>query len=359
MVTAPGCHRRSTLTRLGTDDYVTCKIDNVTTEDQSGGRPARSALLVANTGGHLRELHELRPRFDVEHVEWMTFDDEQSRSLLSQERVHQLRWTGSRDYGNTDRNMGHALSHLRRRRYDAVISTGAAVALSVLPVARALGMQCHYVESATRTHHPSVTGRLLAAVPGVHLYSQYNTSTSRRWSYAGSVFDGFAPIPPRAVSLRRVVVALGTMRQWSFRTAVERLLLVLPPGVEVTWQTGHTDVSGLNIDARPLLPSADLSRLMSEADLVVAHAGVGSSLDALSAGHRPLLLPRRASRREHVDDHQAAVAAELVRRGLAVAAEAPNITLQDMLDAAGRRVERTTSRPFTLLGPNRTGSTES
>lgn len=348
------CATGVTIPPLG--DLVSASRARLMTVRKDSGRPAVtscSAVLVANTGGHLRELHELAPRFGLDQVAWMTFDDEQSRSLLAGERVHHLAWTGSRDYANTARNMGAALSHLRAESYDTVISTGAAVALSVLPVARALGMQCHYVESATRTEHPSMTGRLLTAVPGVHRYSQYDTWAGGRWSYAGSVFDGFAPTPPRPVELRRVVVALGTMRQWSFRTAVERLLTVLPAGVEVTWQTGHTDVSGLDIDARPLLSATELSRLMAEADLVIAHAGVGSSLDALSAGHRPLLLPRRSSRGEHVDDHQASVARELVRRDLAVAAEAPEITRQHLLDAASRRVERVTPPAFALLGRTR------
>ena len=62
---------------------------------------------------------------------------------------------------------------------------------------------------------------------------------------------------------------------------------------------------------------------------------VGSSLDALEAGHRPVLLPGPAARGEHVDDHQEAVARELVRRDLAVMAEAPEVHEQHLLDAAG------------------------
>lgn len=305
-------------------------------------------MLVANTGGHLRELHELRPRLGLDRVAWLTFDDAQSASLLAGEEVHHLHWTGSRDYGNTARNVATALQHLRGHDYDAVVSTGAAVALSVLPVARALGLSCHYVESATRTRRPSMTGRLLALTPGVHRYTQYRSWEGRRWTYAGSVFDGFAPAERRQPELRKVVVALGTMRQWSFRAAVERLVQVLPPDADVVWQTGHTDVSGLPISAQPLLSATDLSRHMAEADLVVAHAGVGSSLDALTSGHRPLLLPRRTARAEHVDDHQAAIAEELVRRDLAVMAEAPEITPEDLLEAAARGVDRIAPPPFPL-----------
>lgn len=305
-------------------------------------------MLVANTGGHLRELHELWPRLGLERVAWLTFNDPQSTSLLAGEEVHHLRWTGSRDYANTARNVAAAVKHLRSHDYDAVVSTGAAVALSVLPVARALGLSCHYVESATRTRRPSVTGRLLTLTPGVHRYTQYRSWEGRRWTYAGSVFDGFAAAERRPRPLRKVVVTLGTMRQWSFRAAVERLIEVLPPEAEVVWQTGHTDVSGLPITARPLLSATELTRHMAEADLVVAHAGVGSSLDALSAGHRPLLLPRRSARDEHVDDHQAGIAEQLVARDLAVMAEAPDFTRDDLVEAAARGVHRIAPPAFHL-----------
>lgn len=319
-------------------------------------RPARapgalSALLVANTGGHLRELHELRPRFGLSKATWFTFDDTQSRSLLSGEVVHHLEWTGSRDYANTVRNLRPVVAHLRRHRYDAVISTGAAVALSVLPVARALGVSCHYVESATRTVGPSLTGRVLSLTPGVHRYTQYESWAGSRWRYSGSVFDGFAATRRTTTpSLGKVVVTLGTMKQWSFRAAVERLVAVLPRDTDVVWQTGHTDVSGLPIVAQPFLPSAALAAHMAQADVVVAHAGVGSSLDALSAGRSPVLIPRRAARAEHVDDHQEWVARELLRRGLATVAEAPELTIAHLEQAASQAVARITPPDFPLVG---------
>lgn len=312
----------------------------------------RHALLVASTGGHLKELHELRPRLGLDRVTWLTFDDEQSRSLLAGQDVHYLRWTGSRDYVNTVRNMKAARSHFLRHRYDVVVSTGAAIALSVLPVARSFGLACHYVESATRTASPSVTGRVLAGTPGVHRYTQYAACAGRRWTHAGSVFDGFAPRSADYRPIRKVVVALGTMRQWSFRAAVERLVVVLPAEAEVVWQTGHTDISGLGIEAVPLMPAEDLARHMREADLVVAHAGVGSTLDALDAGRQPLLLPRSSGRKEHVDDHQWAVAETLAQKGLAVVADAPGVTGQHLLDAASQRIVRVPAPAYVLVSAN-------
>lgn len=308
----------------------------------------RTALLVASSGGHLQELHLLRPRLPVEEVLWATFDDPHAQSLLSGERVHHLHWTGQRDYRNVARNVPGALAILRRDPVDLVVSTGAAVALSVLGPARALGLPCHYIESAARLTGPSMTGRLLERVPGVRLHSQ-SPWPRRRWRNGGSVFDGFAGSEEAGeAAVRRVVVTLGTSRQWAFRRAVERLRHVIPPEAEVVWQTGHTDTSGLGIDAVRFLSADELDRAMREADVVVAHAGVGSALAALEAGHRPVLLPRRPAFRENVDDHQRLIADELGRRGLAVPADASTVTLAHLQQAAGRRAVRAAAPAFSL-----------
>ena len=79
-----------------------------------------------------------------------------------------------------------------------------------------------------------------------------------------------------------------------------------------------------------------MSRAVSEADLVVAHAGVGSALMALDAGHCPVLLPRRANHGEHVDDHQILLAGELNRRGLALARDPDALTTSDLRRAMAR-----------------------
>lgn len=308
----------------------------------------RTALLVASSGGHLKELHVLRDRLGLGRVTWATFDDAHSRSLLAGEAVHHLRFTGQRDYRNVLRNLGPGIRLLRSTRPDLVVTTGAAVALSVLPAARALGVPCHYIESATRLEGPSLTGRLLERVPGIGLHTQAPAWASGRWSYAGSVLDGFAPALPRDPVLRKIVVTLGTSRQWGFRRAVERLREVLPPEAEVIWQVGRTDVAGLDIDAVPMMGTHQLDAHMRDADVVIAHAGVGSALAALEAGHRPLLLPRRAALQENVDDHQEHVAEELVRRGLAVTADASQLTADHVLDAAARGVQAVPAPPLVL-----------
>jgi UDP-N-acetylglucosamine transferase subunit ALG13 len=231
-----------------------------------------------------------------------------------------------------------------------VVSTGSAIAAAFLPVARVMGIPCHYIESGTRVLAPSVTGRLLERVPGVHRYTQHERWASPRWRYAGSILDGFECEAPRTTAeVRRVVVTLGTWRQ-SFRGLVEHLLPHLPSDAEVVWQTGATDVTGLVKSPTPWLSATDLAAALATADVVVTHAGMGATLDALDAGRCPIVVPRRPERGEQIDDHQVQLAAELHQRGLALTREPDSLSADDLRTAAAlqvRQVER--PAPFALV----------
>jgi UDP-N-acetylglucosamine--N-acetylmuramyl-(pentapeptide) pyrophosphoryl-undecaprenol N-acetylglucosamine transferase len=302
-----------------------------------------TTLLVAATGGHLAQLYQLHRRLvePGETVLWATFDSPQSRSMLAGEQVHYVPYVGPRNYRRVLSNVPRAASILRRHRVDRVISTGSGVALAFLPVARAMGLQTHYIESAARSDGPSATGKLLSLVPGMRLSAQYDAWAGGRWERSVSVFDDFLPGDRASVTdVRRVVVTLGTIEGYGFRSLLERLVGLVPPGVEVLWQTGVTDSTGLPLEARPSLPQHELHAAMAGADVVVAHAGIGSALGALNAGRLPVLVPRRSSRGEHVDDHQIQIARELDGRGLALHRELGELQWSDLVRSAARSVTR-------------------
>ena len=100
-------------------------------------------------------------------------------------------------------------------------------------------------------------------------------------------------------------------------------------------------------DGRPTpIPEHDLNEAMREADVVVAHAGVGAALAAFEAGKCPVLVPRRHALGEHVDDHQTQIATELGDRGLAVSVEADDLTLENLHAAATRGRALAVDPPF-------------
>lgn len=307
-----------------------------------------TTLLVASTGGHLAELTLLR-RYLVpvnDHVVWVTFDRPQARSLLAGQQVEFLPYIGPRQLGRV------AAGALAARRlfatYDVeqVYSTGSAIALSVLPLAVRRGIPSAYIEAAARTSGPSTTGALLARLKAVKTYTQWPQWAGDQWRLAPSVFENYRPTAPVAAvpGPLKVVVSVGTIEGYGFRRLIERLIEILPPGSDVVWQTGSTDVSGLPIAASAVLPPQVLRAAMARADVVVTHAGVGSALSVLALGRRPVLVPRSAERGEHVDDHQFQIAGELGDRQLSVSIDADLLTYDDLLRAAALRVSPTPER---------------
>jgi UDP-N-acetylglucosamine--N-acetylmuramyl-(pentapeptide) pyrophosphoryl-undecaprenol N-acetylglucosamine transferase len=306
-----------------------------------------TTILVAATGGHLTQLDRLAPRIPGydEDALWVTFDSPQSRSLLRDRRHTFVPYVSPRDYRGTVRVARRAGRIVRSIRPTLVVSTGNAVAMSFLPVARALGYAAAYVESAARAEGPSLTGALLERTPGVQLFSQYESWADPPWRYAGSVFDEFAPAVTRAPRLRRVVVTLGTIRDYSFQRLLQRLVDMIPTGCEVLWQVGATPTDYMPIDPELAIPAHELEARMVAADAVVAHAGSGAALTALEAGRCPVLVPREAAHSEHVDDHQSQIAAELERRGLALHRSVEDLELADLLTASRRTVTRVRDLP--------------
>ena len=77
-------------------------------------------------------------------------------------------------------------------------------------------------------------------------------------------------------------------------------------------------------------------------------AGIGSIVSVLQAGKRPVVIPRRAQFKEHVDDHQTLIAGELAKRDLVVAAEADEVQWTDVIRAASSRVDSGNAPSLTL-----------
>jgi UDP-N-acetylglucosamine transferase subunit ALG13 len=306
-----------------------------------------TVLLVCSGGGHLKQLHGLLPRFPFEHEDrlWVTFDTGLSRSLLSGEDVIYATYAAPRDTKNIVRNAALAINLLRSKRFDHAVSTGSSLAVNFLPLARLRGTQCHFIETAARATGPSMTGRIIRRLPGIHTYTQYPAWADATWQFAGSVFDDFAPGPERDLpnGIKRAVVTLGTTESYGFRRLVEALVPLLS-GVDVLWQTGATDVSGLGVTGHETVPHGEMIDAVGASDLVIAHSGTGAAITALEQGRCPLLVPRMRRFDEHVDDHQIQIASELARRGLAVAADVTELTSQTLATAARRSVVRSVRR---------------
>ena len=86
------------------------------------------ALLVCSSGGHLIQLHNLKPWWEQHDRLWVTFEKLDSTSLLATERVAWAYHPTTRNLANLLRNTRLAWRLLRSYRPDVVVSSGAGVA---------------------------------------------------------------------------------------------------------------------------------------------------------------------------------------------------------------------------------------
>ncbi len=235
---------------------------------------------------------------------------------------------------------------LRAHNVRRVLTTGAAIALPFAVACRIERIPIHYVESAARQDRLSVTGRLLRASHLAVVAAQFDMG--RGIPVSSNVFDGFhfdsavSRVPVDGPL--RVVVTFGTSSDWTFRAAIDKVAGVLSGVVEdsaeILWQTGVDGEVVMGQKTHRLVPVEDLRDAMARAHLIIGHAGVGTALMALQAGRVPVLLPRRAGRGEHTDDHQVQLASFLKARDLAVTCEVDELTADHLRTAIGRRVRR-------------------
>lgn len=289
-----------------------------------------------------------------EEALWITHRSAQSESMLADRRVLWVPEVHARQWQQVLRRTPEVLSGMRAHCVDTVYSTGAALALSGLPLARLAGVRPVYIDSLARSQGPSLTGRVMSVFPWVPVYTQYPMNAGGRWRFRYSLLDRFQAHQVGSGELPgRVFVTLGTTRPWQFRRLVDRVLGIVPSGVQIRFQTGVTDVSDLDT-AMPngSSPPPHFSDMMTDlefqseieaADVVVTHSGVGSFIRCLSLGKVPIMVPRRAKYGEHVDDHQQQIATVASERGLALMREVEDLTFEDLRAAMSFRVHPKTS----------------
>lgn len=120
----------------------------------------------------------------------------------------------------------------------------------------------------------------------------------------------------------RALVTVGLERK-----PYDRLLRAVDEAVGKGWipsdtlvQRGHTPFPCRYCKTVPFLSFDELRDAIRQADLVIAHGGVGSVLLALAEGKIPLVIPRRRDLGEHVDNHQIEFVQKMEQEGRVMAA---------------------------------------
>ncbi|OZC81551.1 glycosyltransferase [Rhodococcus sp. 06-418-5] len=300
-------------------------------------RNRRALVLAASTGGHLAQLVKLAPSLGAsEDSLWITFDTEQSRSLLAGRKVLYVPYISPRDY----RNIVKAFLAIRKVLatdkvlYSEAVSTGSGLALAALPAARANGIATRYIESVSRTDGPSISGRILAASRFTTLQTQHKRWANTRWSYAGTVMDSYSSQATTTVNRQpRLFVTLGTIKPYRFDAMIDAILDTGLCGPTTVWQLGCTTRSDLPGQIYQVLSDEEFTNHIVHADAVITHSGVGSILKILDLGKCPIVVPRRSLRNEHVDDHQEQIARLVGDSGIGLSLEVGEINPESIISA--------------------------
>lgn len=101
--------------------------------------------------------------------------------------------------------------------------------------------------------------------------------------------------------------------------AVRAIAQRLPQPVIV--QHGYTPFDDAGCTRVSFLGMDEFIRQICNSDLLITHAGAGSVIHALQAGKVPVIMPRRFSLGEHINDHQVEFARALADIGKAILAE--------------------------------------
>ena len=120
--------------------------------------------LVGSSGGHLAHLNMLKPFWSREDRFWVTFDKEDARSILKDEKMYPCYFPTNRNLKNLIKNTFLAIRILRKERPDVIISSGAAVAVPFFYLGKLFGAKIVYIEVFDRIDKPTVTGKLVYPV---------------------------------------------------------------------------------------------------------------------------------------------------------------------------------------------------
>ncbi|SRR5260221_14502770 len=137
-------------------------------------------MLVSSSGGHLAQLHELKPWWEKHDRLWVTFDKKDATSLLREETTVWAHHPTTRNVKNLIRNVFLAWSVVRRWRPELIVSTGAGVAFPFFLIAKLYRVKTVYLEVFDR--RDTLTGRL--CYPLTSLFLLQSEDQRRRYPRA-------------------------------------------------------------------------------------------------------------------------------------------------------------------------------
>lgn len=129
----------------------------------------------------------LEPAWRDLEVTWVTLAGADVDSLLAGRRIVRGYGPTNRSLLNLARNLRLAWRVIGERDPDAILSTGAGLAVAFFLVGRLRGRRCVYVESLTRTDSLSLSGKLVRPLADAFFVQWPQAARGRGIRFAGSI----------------------------------------------------------------------------------------------------------------------------------------------------------------------------
>lgn len=119
---------------------------------------------ACSSGGHLTHLYMIKPYWEKKSRIWVTFNKEDARSTLKNEKVVHCYFPTNRSIKALIINTIIAWKTIKKERPAVIISSGAAIAVPFFYIGKLFGAKTVYLEVFDRIDKPTITGRLVYPV---------------------------------------------------------------------------------------------------------------------------------------------------------------------------------------------------
>lgn len=116
--------------------------------------------LVGSSGGHLTHLYMLKPFWENKERFWVTFDKEDARSLLKEEKMYYAYYPSNRSLKALFINTFRAIKILSKEKPNLIISSGAAPAIPFFWIGKLMRAKTVYIEVFDRIDSATMAGKL-------------------------------------------------------------------------------------------------------------------------------------------------------------------------------------------------------
>lgn len=142
-----------------------------------------------------------------------------------------------------------------------------------------------------------------------------------------------------------ILVLLGTQDK-SFHRLLDSISEQIKEGNikdKVIVQAGHTKYESKDMEIFDLIPTNELSELITNANLIITHGGVGSIMECIKNNKVIIAAPRLKKYNEHVNDHQIQIIEEFAGKGYLIPLYDISLLKEALQKASGFKAKKYTS----------------